>query len=174
MENEKILTTDVVVIPKRSIWSILGLVVALIFTYFQFIAYLGPGLIKINELRVENIKVQDIGLMWAPIILYFLISLNICLAVNIYKKLTNINKAGLIDGFLSGLVIGPIIGIILSFILCMIIFCIKLLFFNSTFTIELLVSSIVRDLSLGYLAGFVLAYIIGFFGGLYNEFNKKP
>ena len=91
MENTNVKEIDTakinISIPKRSISSIIVLPCTIYFAYIQFIGYVLPGFAEIIKLNPKDNTVQKIGLMWVPVVAYFLICLNICLFVNIFKKL---------------------------------------------------------------------------------------
>lgn len=99
------------VIPKRSIWSFFALLGSIIFTYFQAIGYLLPGYQEIANLN-ENLSINDLGLMWVPVIMYLLIGLNVSLFVNIFKKLKRFEEKGLIGALTFGLIVGLIGGFV--------------------------------------------------------------
>jgi hypothetical protein len=101
-----------IVIPKRSVWSVLGLLLLGSFTYLQAIGYVIPGLRAIFNLKNETIQITDIGLIWVPIITYILIAAMICLTVNIFKKLKSYQEKGLIVGLIWSLIGGLIWGLI--------------------------------------------------------------
>jgi hypothetical protein len=122
METEKTISTfkSNLKFSKRAILSALALVFTLSFTYLQVIYYLLPGIREIINLRPGTATIQQIGLIWIPIISYFLISFNICFLINIFKKLLNYEEKGLIYllvyGFKLGIICSIIFGIIFGFI----------------------------------------------------------
>jgi hypothetical protein len=109
-----------IVIPKRSVWSVLGLLLLGSFTYLQAIGYVIPGLRMIFNLKKETIQITDIGLIGVPIITYILIATMICLTVNIFKKLKSYRENGLIGGLIVGLIGGLIWSLIIGLIGCLI------------------------------------------------------
>ena len=107
-------------IPNRSLWSVLGLVIAGIFTYLQFEHFLLPGFREIlDDANGMGIEVA-LRLMWVPIIAYGLVGLNVCLVVNMFKPLKP--KGGLIFGLVVGLVVGLIVGLVPGLIIAGLVF----------------------------------------------------
>lgn len=143
MEQKKTSTVVKIVIPVRSLWSFLGLCVAVTFTYFQAIGYLLPGFNEINELKFENIVITQIGLVWIPAISHLLIGLNLCLGINIFKQL----KHGKQEGFIFFSVMGFIIEIIFGiFVIIFVIIDWKMV---AVITIAAMIVSIFTSVTLG-------------------------
>lgn len=110
------LSLDTLVISKRSISSIFGLIASLGFTYLQFVGYILPGFKELYMLELGAVTINNIGLIWVPIITYILIGLIVCLSVNIFKKLKGYEEKGLIMGLISGffvVVFGSLVHILI-------------------------------------------------------------
>lgn len=111
-------------VSTRAIGSVIAFVLTFAFTYLQVVDYLIPGIKEIYNLKPETTTTHQIGLIWVPIVSYFLISWNVCLLKNIFKKLRSYKENGLIFcliyGFTRGLtcsvIFGIIIGIVIGFI----------------------------------------------------------
>ncbi|MFO0718576.1 MAG: hypothetical protein U0522_00920 [Candidatus Paceibacterota bacterium] len=101
-------------ISKRSIWSLLGVLALSGFIYLQAVGYIIPSMKEFDHLTKENADISKIGLMWVPIISYVLVSLWVCLTVNIFRKLMTRKQGGLIDDLIEGLVVGVIVGLLVG------------------------------------------------------------
>ena len=134
-------------IPIRSIWSTIGLILLGGFSYLQFVGYLIPSFQKIFSLKLDSIHLQDIGLIWVPIITYGLVSVMICLVVNIFKPIKSYSEGGLISGLISGLIWGLILGLISGLIVG-------------------LISGLIVGLISGLIGGLIGGLIWGLIGGL--------
>lgn len=142
-------------VPKRSVYSFILFILSLSFTYIQAIGYLIPGFLEIKNLGIKSGTINDIGLMWVPILAYLLISLNICLFINIFKKIKKCREVGFvfvaISGLISGFLLGPIFGLI-------------------TYLME-------ADFLIGLYNGIFAGFLVGLLGGLRGEFKnttQKP
>ena len=100
-------------IKKRSVWSFVGSVALAGFIYLQAVGYLIPGFVEIYKLKKGgDVDVSKIGLMWVPIISYLLVSLWVCLTVNIFKKLKTLKQRGLVVSLVGSLVWGLVVGLV--------------------------------------------------------------
>jgi hypothetical protein len=100
------------VIPERSIWSFVGLLMMGTFTWFQTIWFLIPGFKEIYSLGPETINNKAVvGMIWFPIIAYILIIITVGLCINIFKSLKDFED-DLAGYFIVGLSVGLVIGII--------------------------------------------------------------
>jgi len=108
--------TTSVTIPMRSIWSSLIALAILGFTYIQVIGYIIPGFEEIFKLTKESTTIENVGLMWVPVISYILICGFICMIVRIFKDLKPYKEKGLIWGLIGGLIWGLIWGLIVGLI----------------------------------------------------------
>lgn len=107
-------------ISKRVVWSTLALIFTLAFTYLQIIGYLIPGFNEIIMLDDTTTTIQDVGFIWISVISYFLVSLNICIFTNIFKKLKTWEENGLIFVLticITVLFIGSLLGSVIANIL---------------------------------------------------------
>ena len=105
-------------ISKRSIWSLIGLVILGVFTWFQTVGYLIPGFQEISSLNPKTIRITNLNLILVPIITYALAATMICLAVNIFKKVTKLKICkkdyDLILGFMSVFFCGFVFDVIFA------------------------------------------------------------
>ena len=106
--------SDNISIPKRSIWSLVVVIVLGIFIYFQVVEYLIPGFKSIFASLKETTSRSDIGLIWVPMISYCLISLVVAFSWNIFRKVKPCNGIGLIMGLITGFIMGLITGLIIG------------------------------------------------------------
>ncbi len=86
--DTKAIPTIKIAIPVRSIWSVLVLAVVGHFTYLQWIGYIWPGFVEIINTN-EKATIQNIGIVWVPIVFYLLLSVNVCIVVNIFTEVKN-------------------------------------------------------------------------------------
>lgn len=113
-------------IPKRSLWSFIGLIISLAFTVLNTIEYIIPSFNEIFSLTPEALSIYRMGLIiWAPLLSYGLIGLNVCLFVNILKPLKPYEGKGLIycliqslrAGLIAGLIVGLTFGLPMGYFL---------------------------------------------------------
>jgi hypothetical protein len=139
--------TKYIKIPVRLLLSALGLIIAGWFTYLQFEHVLIPGFREIFSLEPGQATLEDaLRLMWAPLIAYGLVGLDVYLAVKIFKPLLPYKEEGLLYWLILGLVVGLIWGLFMS-----------------------LVERLIVWLVLGLIGGLVL----GLIGGLVGEFRPR-
>lgn len=101
-------------IPKRSLWSFIGLITSLAFTVLNTIEYIIPSFNEIFSLTPETLSIYRIDLIGVPLLSYGLIGLNVCLFVNILKPLKPYEDQGLIYCLIQSLRAGLIAGLILG------------------------------------------------------------
>ena len=83
-------------IPKRSLWSILWLVVVTTFSLVLLVTYLMPGFRELFLLELETVSLGSIELIWLPIISFLLAGAIAILGVNIIKPLKPVTRQGLV------------------------------------------------------------------------------
>lgn len=134
-------------IPTRSIWSLIISLVIVGFAYIQAIGYIIPGFEEISKLD-EKTTIEDIGLMWIPVISYAIIGSFIFMVIRIFKELKPHKKMGLVVGFKWGLIASLIAGLVWS-----------------------LVWSLVWGLVGGLIIGLIAGLTVGLIVGLTEEFK---
>lgn len=101
MEEQK------VILPIRSIWSLIATLGLTAIIYSQAVDYLIPGFKSLWKLRF-TFGIEDITLIAVPIITYLLIAVWLCMVCNIFKKLKPYREEGIIY-FLIWLLIAALI-----------------------------------------------------------------
>lgn len=87
-------------IPTRLVWSLVGSIALIYFTYLQMVWYVLPGIEIINTFTIEDITAKNIGLVWPLIIGYILLAITSCSIINIGKPLKRTKELGLIKLFI--------------------------------------------------------------------------
>lgn len=142
-------------IPRRSVYSFLGLIGVLSFTMVNFKYYLIPGFKEIFSSGSDLISLTKIGLIYIPLISYCLIGVMIALVVNLFKPLKLSKKEGLIGGLIVGLICELIFGLMGSVL-------------GGLLAGQ--IAGLVLGLIAGLLIGLVLGLVIGLLAGLFTEF----
>jgi len=148
-------------ISKRSIRFLICAIALGGFTYFQLIGYLIPNFREIIQLGEKRLSISDIGLVWVPVVAYYLISLFVVCTVNIFKKERRTTKVGyfgreLLKNLTKGLIAGVVVGTVLGLILM----------------IANLVGggSLTACITVGFVGGIIAGFLCGFGAILYWEF----
>lgn len=147
-------------IKKRSIWSIIIVLIIAGLGYIITMEYIIPGFEKIFAANTA-IRIQDIKLALVPIISYIIIAVFVCFAVRIFKELKKPKeKEGLIWGFILGVVGAVIWGFIWVGI--------------SIAAIEAdIIMNTTKGPIIGFTVGLVICFYGGFFAGVMTEFDDN-
>lgn len=111
---------SVILISERVFLSIISLLLTLYVSYLFYINYLFH---LINEIFNLN-RNYSFGNLFIPIFSYILFGLNICLAVNIFKKIKKYEEEGIVNHLVSyfiasliaGFIMGLLAGIVFGFV----------------------------------------------------------
>jgi hypothetical protein len=156
---------------ERRLWTTINLISTLVLTYFLATRYLLPRFEEISKLKPDAVvTVHNVGLILIPIISYGIVSLIICLFLNIFRKLKNYYPISpvlvLILSFLFGYPLGLITSLINGFIFGL--------------TIGLIfgvVSGLINGFMLGFingiLNGLMIGLAVGLIFGIRSEFRKE-
>jgi hypothetical protein len=152
-------TERIIRIPLRSIYSALGLMALLYFAYLQLIGYIIPGTVEIFAIKPRG--VEDIELMWVPIVGYVLLASIVCLAIMIVRPLKRFVRASPNGGLIGALLWGLIFGFSLS-LFCGVLFSLD----NPSFDFG-------GYLLIIFLGVFLVGFFPGVFFGLRSEFKEN-
>jgi len=94
----------------RSIYSILGIIISIYLIYTVCIIYLSNSSLLFCPID-KLINVKNLYLVWSPIILYILISSLFLNFINIFIKLENWKKEGLINWLIICLILSLFVGL---------------------------------------------------------------
>ena len=86
--------------PKRTFWSFFWLIPLVGFTFVQFNWYIIPELSEFFGKAPETSTLRYSGVIWVPLIGYGLISANILLASNAFRKLKSFKEEGIVRGLI--------------------------------------------------------------------------
>ncbi|QQR64633.1 hypothetical protein IPH92_03670 [Candidatus Kaiserbacteria bacterium] len=120
--------------------------------------YIGPGLNEIITIDPKTVTLSHLGLIFAPIIGYLLITGNICLAINVVKPLKVWDDMGLVWHLTMGFAMG--LG---ACLICGLVFGVL------GGAVEELVYGLVGGLLGSSLAGLGLGLVGSLFGGIFKE-----
>lgn len=137
-------------IENRRIWSFLGFVALAVFTYFQMIGYIIPGMRAMRLLKSGTVNISHIGLVWVPIIAYLLFGTATCLLIGAFKKLRSFREGGLILCFILGFAGSLILTLLLG------------LTVNGACLGEILAKSVSGGLGVGLFFGIAMGLILEF------------
>ncbi len=140
-----------ITIPTRSLWSILIALAILGFAYIQAIGYIIPGFQTILEIKAEFTTINQIGLMWVPVISCLIIGSFICMVARIFKELKPCKEKGFISDFIGGIIYGCILGFATGFIFG-------------------LIGGLIGGFILGFIGGIIWGLMLGAIIGLIQGF----